>query len=233
MAINAAVQQSDNAKEIVSLTQNRSPGGMMDLVERSQGKLSIAAERFARTPKSQGLTEMVKHMGLHQNIVRANVVKLGAGADIKKEKQKVARILESRLSQIRKTYEGFKNRRFSNRSFAVALSNDMLICGSVLTRNDNISNGEEYLDACLDAEIKDLRTGYAMTQVKIIEQCKITEAKNFIKIQDKINGDLKKRFNRLSKESTLISKWKTHQEGFSIPLADGSLLMGSTIIRLS
>ena len=206
---------------------------MKDLVDESQGKIKPATQMVnRRNSKAHGLTEMVKFMSKDQSVARARVVQMKAGVDITKEKQQVSRVLESRLSQIRKAQENFSDRVFNNRSFSIVLENDLVLCGSVLTRNDKIDNGDTYTDECLDVEIKGLRPSEAMIQVKVIEKKEISFTNSFRQNQKLISLSLKERVARLRDEDGINSTWKIHQESFSIALAGGGVLVGAAAVRM-
>lgn len=111
--------------------------------------------------KSKFSTNILLNMNEGETYPFIKVLRLSDGPiDINAEKSKMARSMESRMTQLRQSREEFNSKRFSNRSFTSLLSNGDIVCGTVLTcvsnqAEDKTDNSDNYFEQLMELGVND------------------------------------------------------------------------------
>jgi hypothetical protein len=87
-----------------------------------------------RGPKEKASTKLLRNIEIGGTFPRVKIFELNEGpVDIQGERSKLARSMESRMTQLRHKDQDFENKRFTNQSFTTILSDNQVMCGTVLT----------------------------------------------------------------------------------------------------
>ena len=148
--------------------------------------------------------------------------------NINHEKSKIARSMESRMSQMRKNQRIKKEKKFSNQSFTSMMNNGEVVCGTVLTcieSQDGSNQADTDLTAIYAQQMMQLGTAEALPIVKVVDP-----SASFVDV-----NVVKQVVSMMTEQSINIAKRSSKDgvsyvsEEFCGTLSNGNLVIGNII----
>jgi len=104
----------------------------------------IIKQKLKRGPKEKAATKLLLNTEIGGTFPRVRIFELNKGPlDIQDERSKLSRSMESRMTNLRHRHRNFENKRFTNQSFTTILSDNQIMCGTVLTCVKSDSNKKD------------------------------------------------------------------------------------------
>jgi len=187
-----------------------------------------------RGPKEKASTQLLLSIQEGGTFPRIKIFDLDEGPiDVNFEKSKLARSMESRMTQLRRKHNSFAGKKFTNQSFTSVLSDNNIVCGTVLTCvSGEVSDEASLIDdnEAYVMQVKELSIGDTMPIVNVVdpstETVCVDAEKAFIQQKTDLIIDL-------TSETTMFKAARFESELFTTTLANGKLIFGALIKRIS
>lgn len=185
-----------------------------------------------RGPKEKASTHLLLGLKQGETFPRVKIFDLDEGpVDINVEKSKLARSMESRMTQLRRKHESFQNTKFTNQSFTSLLSDNHIVCGTVLTcvvgeEPQEDADALDYTSYVL--QIRELSIGDSMPIVNVVSTADSTidldSEKAFV-------CQIAERSIAMASEIAGLENAQYMTESFTTMLANGNIVFGTIIKR--